>query len=168
MKHTIFLLIICGFILGVGQQRISSAAAENAGKSRRGLITTGACPLTCRDLGVAEEFCREGRMGNKCSVEDLSQPPGHRSLAWVRRGQSRRRTAAPMPNKAVSLGEVAGEDAPVNDPSRRGLVTTSSCPYTCVEAGIPQGFCRESRAGNSCQVEDLRQPPGHRSMIRLP
>ena len=52
--------------------------------------------------------------------------------------------------------------------TRRGLVTSTICPYSCADAGIPREHCRERRIGTTCQVEDLRQVPGHRSMVRLP
>ncbi len=48
----------------------------------------------------------------------------------------------------------------------RGLITSTTCPYTCADAGIPEDSCREYREGNTCMVEDLTQPAGHRTLFR--
>ncbi len=172
MKHSIFLLIFTVLLSAVSQFELSTAEAEPAANTtRRGLITTGSCPLTCGDLGVVAEFCRESRIGNKCSVEDLSQPPGHRSVALVpRKSRVARRSSTIIENSTVFSEPEKGlsPNAAVNDPKRRGLVTTSSCPFTCEDAGVPADSCREKQVGSRCTVEDLRQPAGHRSMVRVP
>lgn len=51
--------------------------------------------------------------------------------------------------------------------SRRGLVTSTQCPYSCQTAGLTPDNCREWQVGDKCMVEDLTQAPGHRSMIRV-
>lgn len=128
----------------------SASAQEQASGAKRGLITSGPCPLRCEDLKVPRKFCKETRYGTTCQVEDLSQPAGHRSMARV-----------PLKN----YKEWSSKTEKNMKMKRRGLVTTAPCPYTCKDAGVPQKFCRESKAGNQCQVEDLSQVPGHRSMI---
>lgn len=122
----------------------SSAQAE-----QRGLVTSGTCPLTCKRLAVPSEVCREWQAGERCFVEDLSQPPGHRSVALVR--------------PSMQVAATSNQDS-----ERRGLVTSAACPFTCKDAGVPKEYCRESKVGSMCQVEDLSQAPGHRSMIRVP
>ena len=48
----------------------------------------------------------------------------------------------------------------------RGLITSTTCPYSCADAGIAAENCREFREGNTCMVEDLTQPAGHRTLFR--
>ena len=52
--------------------------------------------------------------------------------------------------------------------NRRGLITSSTCPFTCGDLGLKPESCREWEAGDSCFVEDLSQAPGHRSLMRVP
>ena len=147
--------IIIGIILALSL--VSTAVAEEQTtpkEKRRGLITSGACPLGCKDFNLPANLCREFRSGDKCSVEDFSQPPGHRSMIRVRDSQYKK-----------SWSE---KDKQSLKMKRRGLITTASCPYTCKDAGAPKGLCRESRSGDLCRVEDFSQVPGHRSMIRVP
>ncbi len=127
------------------------SAQEQQG--RRGLITTSACPYSCRDAGIPKDQCRESRSGDACEVEDFSQPPGHRSV--VRVNASAFLQAEPKPANAAQSDNI----------ERRGLVTSSSCPYTCSIAGISAQSCREWRNGDTCYVEDLLQAPGHRSRV---
>lgn len=56
----------------------------------------------------------------------------------------------------------------VAESNRRGLITSSSCPFTCSDLGLKADRCREWEAGDSCFVEDLSQAPGHRSLMRVP
>lgn len=50
--------------------------------------------------------------------------------------------------------------------TKRGLVTSSQCPYSCKDTDIPLEFCRDYQLGTTCRVEDLRMEPGHRTLIR--
>ncbi len=74
---------------------------------------------------------------------------------------SEARSAAPREKETLkSEGAMAS--------GRRGLITSSACPYTCKMAKIPESQCREWQQGAKCMVEDFGQPAGHRSLIRLP
>lgn len=137
----ILALVACAFTA-------SPALAEPEPAARRGLITSAPCPYTCADAKLSSDVCREHRSGDTCQVEDLTQAPGHRSLLRVPAT-----LAAAAPSAAADAG-------------RRGLVTSASCPYGCKEAGLSPEICREHRSGDTCQVEDLSQAPGHRTLIR--
>jgi len=52
--------------------------------------------------------------------------------------------------------------------ARHGLITSTSCPYSCIDAGIPKADCQERVRDNGriCEVEDFRQPAGHRVLFR--
>ncbi len=67
--------------------------------------------------------------------------------------------AALLLTASVALADSAG---------RRGLITSSDCPFTCRDLGLKSDTCREWEAGDSCFVEDLTQAPGHRSLMRVP
>lgn len=126
------------------RQAAATAPTKNAPESgRRGLVTTAPCPYSCKSAGLPAESCREFKDGDKCTVEDFTQPPGHRSLLRL-----------PPANAVLSSG-------------RRGLITSSSCPYDCATANVSAPLCREWTDGEKCYVEDLSQPPGHRSRARL-
>ncbi len=129
---------------------VANAIAEEPEVPGRGLVTTGPCPLTCRELGVPAESCREVQVNaQECEVEDFSQVPGHRSMVRV----------------GKNLITQAEEEAPGTNGNRRGLITSSPCPYSCKIARVPESLCHEWTAGNTCYVEDFSQPPGHRSRI---
>ena len=67
----------------------------------------------------------------------------------------------------VSVGTATAEPGNEASSIRRGLITSASCPYSCRDAGVPAGMCRQIRIGDVCQIEDFTQPPGHRSMVRV-
>ena len=125
-----------------------SAQAE---VNKRGLITSTNCPYTCADAGLTSEFCKEKRIGNTCQIEDLTQPPGHRTMVRVHTF---------TPSEGVHISPKKTE--------QRGLVTTSNCPYDCELARVPSQYCRQWKEGGKCKVEDLRQPAGHRSRVGMP
>lgn len=137
---SILLLLIC-------------AVTDSVAEGRRGLVTTTSCPFTCEDAGLTSDVCKERRVGDKCQVEDMTQAPGHRSMIKV-----------PASKQRASMNQ----EAPAADDSRRGLITSSRCPFTCADLGVPNADCREKQMGDTCQVEDLRQAPGHRSLVRMP
>ena len=128
--------------------------AQESGQetNRRGLITTAPCPYSCREAGIPQDVCRESKDGNVCQVEDLSQPPGHRSLFRVKAAEY-----------AAPIEKAAQPSQPTAD--RHGLITSSACPYDCKIAGVPADLCREWSDAEKCYVEDLSQPPGHRSRV---
>ena len=150
MKKSL-LLIICVMTL------VSSALAQSE-QGKRGLITTAACPYSCKDAGIEQSQCRESKSGDTCEVEDLSQPPGHRSLV-------RLNAASTMANTAAEQSSNTSNSAELSKTTRRGLVTSSVCPYNCRMARIPENSCRQWQEGDKCFVEDLNQPPGHRSRV---
>ena len=127
-------------------------AAAKAEDKRRGLVTSTQCPYTCSDARIPAEDCRERQRGGVCEVEDLRQAPGHRTLYRTR---------------GAAAG-AAARAAERRSPNARGLVTSAACPYSCRDARIPADSCREWQAGDRCFVEDLRQAPGHRTLMRVP
>lgn len=132
---------------------VSGAAAQNrTSSSRRGLITTAACPFGCKDLKLSPDQCRETRAGDLCQVEDFTQPAGHQSMARVAKSES------------ISRSVEQSKDGTRG----RGLVTSSSCPYSCKTAKVAAEQCREWTDGEKCYVEDLGQPAGHRSRVKAP
>lgn len=155
---------------------ILSSGSVQAEQSRRGLVTSGLCPLSCEDLAVPSSSCKEWTVGQKCFVEDMRSPAGHRSVAIVPgkvRGVTLPKMGIENPQKrvessddVVSMNSGSAGSGSMNS-DRRGLVTTSSCPYSCADAGVPKADCRSYQTGTSCSVEDLRQGPGHRSMLRV-
>lgn len=162
MKH----LMIVLFLIIISS---NSAVAESA---RRGLVTSGLCPLSCEDLGVPLNSCKEWSAGQKCFVEDMRSPAGHRSVAIVSpiKGAAvlpKSEIKKPLEDSTMSTTEDSSNNLASIDDSRRGLITSSSCPYTCLQAGVPAQDCRESKTGSTCSVEDLRQAPGHRSLLRV-
>jgi len=135
----------------------TALAEESSGQSaisRRGLVTSSSCPFSCLDLGLSADKCRQWTSGSKCYVEDYTQPAGHRSMVRVKPEQY----IAPSSKK----------QSPRSALNRRGLVTSSRCPYDCRHTGLTKDLCREWRAGNTCYTEDFTQVPGHRTMIRVP
>lgn len=126
--------------------------------SRRGLVTSSDCPYGCKDAGLSAADCTERKVGDTCQIEDFTQPPGHRSMVRVNRGDF---TASDQQVSRSSSTTLAVDEG------RRGLITSTSCPYTCRDAGLSDQVCRESRVGNTCRVEDLTQPPGHRTLVRV-
>lgn len=70
----------------------------------------------------------------------------------------------------VLFGIVPGvvrENCLAEEVVRHGLITSAACPYTCSDAHVSKGDCRQWQVGEVCFVEDLLQAPGHRSMFRL-
>lgn len=163
-------LLACLALALLAAQYTAAANAEvSAGSGTRGLVTTAACPLTCEELRVPKDSCRTWQSGNDCSVEDLSQAPGHRTLFRVPNSMpvgypSQAVNQRTPEGTLVNLSEAQGK-AQLNS---RGLVTTAACPYSCRQARLPKDACREWQEGGLCHVEDLSQPPGHRSMFRVP
>lgn len=137
----------------------NSASAEEA---RRGLITSTSCPYTCKDAGIPAADCRERRQGDRCEVEDLRQAPGHRTLYRDKAGAGR--AAASTENARGSIAPIAPT---VPASGQRGLITSSSCPYDCAMAGVPAAYCRAWESDGRCNVEDLRQAPGHRTLLQV-
>lgn len=149
MKKAFMLCLIVVSVHGLSDAQVQ----ESNGTARRGLVTTGSCPYSCKIAGLAAEQCREWTDGATCSVEDFTQPAGHRSMFRV---------------KAVNALEVLPKDNRAQlGTERRGLVTSSNCPYTCKMANLPADQCREWTDGQMCYVEDFSQPPGHRSRVGL-
>ncbi len=135
---------------------VSFAHSESPG-SRRGLVTTANCPYTCAEAGLSSQNCVERKVGNKCQIEDFTQPAGHRSMARVNREEAR----------SSNVNSRAKQTTLMVEPGRRGLITSTNCPYTCKDAGLQKNVCQESRVGNTCRIEDFTQPPGHRTLVRL-
>ena len=54
-----------------------------------------------------------------------------------------------------------------SEPNRRGLITSSNCPFSCLDLGLKSDNCRQWTSGSKCYVEDYTQPAGHRSMFRV-
>ncbi|MCB0336899.1 MAG: hypothetical protein KDD62_11365, partial [Bdellovibrionales bacterium] len=146
---------------------VPDAEPSSTQAMRRGLVTSAPCPLSCKDLGVPQEQCRSWQQGDRCLVEDLGQPAGHRSMARVRPGEyADSRSAAPRQAGASSSG-AAWPSVAAGD-GRRGLVTSSTCPYTCKMARVPAEMCREWKQGDVCMIEDFGQVPGHRTRVAIP
>ncbi len=149
--------------------------AEGARSGPRGMITSSRCPLSCADLALPEGFCRSWRAGDVCYVEDYTQPPGHRSMIRLpptsqKPGQTSSKRRSSLSGMASGQG-ISGQRGRMENQTsdkRRGFVTSTSCPFSCRDAKIPQEHCRERRVGNRCEVEDLRLGAGHQSMIRIP
>jgi hypothetical protein len=156
--------------------RVSSSTTvpnktTQAGKRKgpRGMITSSSCPLSCADFSLPEGFCRAWRAGNVCYVEDFTQPPGHRSMIRLPpSSQNGRGRTSSLGSSSVQGRSARARMANGAADKRRGFVTSTSCPYTCGDAKIPEEHCRERRVGNRCEVEDLRLGAGHQSMIRIP
>lgn len=51
---------------------------------------------------------------------------------------------------------------------RRGLITTSLCPYNCKSEGLSSESCRSWEEYGRCFVEDFTQAPGHRTRVEIP
>ncbi len=132
---------------------LSLTAPAEAQDGRRGLITSSSCPYTCEDAKVPAESCRERQRGGVCEVEDLRQAPGHRTVYRFAGKQDA------LPAKATP--------AAARQDGRRGLITSGNCPFDCGMAKIPEADCRAWQEGDRCQVEDLRQAPGHRTLYRI-
>lgn len=135
-------------------------------ESRRGFITSSRCPFTCKDAAVPESDCRESRRGDICDVEDLRQPPGHRTVF---------RTRVPIVKApSVDANEVdsqpsfqdRSQEIDASKTATRGLITSGACPLDCKSINIPQEYCREWRTGDRCYVEDLSQAAGHRTLFK--
>lgn len=158
--------------------------AEGAPARKRGLVITAACPYSCKMAGVPASSCREWDAGETCYVEDLSQPPGHRNLILLPEGMRLpASSAAPSHGRmrrdgqgtwiSVSAADLAppragSGSAPPAAGGKRGLVTSSPCPFSCRSAGLRTADCREWTDGDRCYVEDLNQAPGHRSLLPVP
>lgn len=127
-----------------------AADAEAPKGERRGLITTASCPYTCQMAGVSTNVCKEWRAGDTCYVEDLSQAPGHRSVVRIPGGRDQASDERLRPKASLN---------------KRGLITSSSCPYDCARARVSPEFCREWQADGLCYVEDFTQAPGHRARM---
>lgn len=186
-KLSLTAMLVIGSALHSG---VTSASAEgvaqtsgSAESSRRGLVTSAACPFTCEDARVPREFCRERSNGVHCEVEDLSQPPGHRSMIRIPASAVTPVDGAPVDGAPVdgapqpvgsslvgssSVGSDSAARPAESAANRRGLVTSAACPYSCALAKLPSDLCREWSSGDKCFVEDFTQAPGHRSMIRIP
>jgi hypothetical protein len=170
MKTYHFSALAC-FALCFGLSSVS-ARAEDA--PARGLVTSAACPYSCRDAGLPKESCRERRRGSVCEVEDLTQAPGHRTMMRLP-GAASRQKAEPRGQLRTwrdTNGTWAAIPASMSgaapQPGQRGLITSANCPYSCKQAGLSPEVCRERRSGNVCEVEDLTQAPGHRTLFRMP
>lgn len=167
------------FLLPVqSMSQVTEGSKVQSSKAQRGLITSGACPLSCADLGVPQKSCRSWTQYGRCFVEDTRLPPGHRSLAFtLPPGES----TATRPSKNPSMrrgidgtwisvppAQDDAKHASRKSANKRGLVTSARCPYDCQRAGLSGNTCRAWKEGNTCYVEDLEQSPGHRSLIELP
>lgn len=163
---------LAGPLLVIFAALISSSPVFAKPETARGLVTTATCPFSCRDAGVPVEFCRQSQNGSKCTVEDLRQAPGHRTMY---RMNSSTKATADLQKKEWrdSNGTWAnipaeGAATATNKPKsgERGMVTSAKCPYDCQMAGLASDICRQWRSGSTCHVEDLTQAPGHRTMYR--
>lgn len=96
-------------------------------------VRSGACPYSCRTLGIPKRYCRDWKQNGVCFVEDTR--PGSRLPAPPAPAQRR------------------------PDPSARGYIESRPCPYNCASAGVPREFCRDWREHGMCYVEDVRRPP---------
>lgn len=126
-----------------------------------GLVTSAPCPYSCMDEGLTKDVCRERQLGTICEVEDLTQAPGHRSMIRVPKADVDNMSAPQRLEHSLEHSS-----APM--PGRRGLVTSSHCPYSCKDAGLTVSECQEMQVGDVCQIEDFTQAPGHRSLVRVP
>ncbi len=139
--------------------------------SKRGFITSSSCPLSCADAGVAKNQCKSWREGNKCMVEDFSRAPGHQSVlkffSAKRQLQNKKRSFRGIDGTWITLTKAEANNRKSTPLFKHGMVTSSPCPFNCAMAGISKKYCREKKVGNTCQVEDLRQPPGHQSLISV-
>ena len=77
-------------------------------------------------------------------------------------GLSRLIFAVAMVSPSLASEVLAAEPAL----GKRGLITSSECPFGCRDLGLSRESCREWEAGDLCYVEDLLQAPGHRSMMK--
>jgi len=133
-------------------------------KKRRGLVTSSTCPFDCRNLNLSSDLCREWQSGDKCFVEDFTQVPGHRSMIRVPTSAFIAPTqTSSFQKKNQSRARMARPEA-----SRKGMITSAECPYSCESAGVPSSLCQDWSDGVKCYVEDFTQVAGHRSMVRIP
>lgn len=176
--NSFFLALVCG-IVGLALGMPGQAGAEQV---KRGLITSAECPYSCISAGLPADTCRDWRKFDRCFVEDLTQAPGHRTLARLPQGSA---PAAPQagsksyrdPNQTGTWVKIpktdfrpqdSGGNAQLRADGPRGLVTSAACPYSCKAANLSPDVCREWRTADTCYVEDLTQAPGHRTLARLP
>ncbi len=50
---------------------------------------------------------------------------------------------------------------------KRGLITSSTCPYSCKDEGLSKKECKDWQKGTRCYVEDYTQAPGHRTRVAV-
>jgi len=146
----------------------STSEAEGG---KRGFVTTSTCPYSCKDAGVPATYCKTWKRGRNCSVEDLRKGPGHQSVikffSAKRQLNNKKRSFRGIDGTWITLNRKEARSRKKGALFKNGMVTSASCPFNCKIAGISPEFCREKRIGNTCQVEDLRQPPGHQSMVSV-
>lgn len=161
-RFSLTLLVI--FILSFGAH--AEEKKSDFLKKRRGLVTSSKCPFDCRNLNLASDLCREWESGDTCYVEDYTQVPGHRSMIRVPTSAF----SAPTKSSSVSQQQASEQRGRMARPeaSRKGMITSAQCPYSCKSAGVPENLCQDWSDGVKCYVEDFTQVPGHRSMIRIP
>lgn len=156
-------VVVCVFTLSAHAEEKSDFL-----KKRRGLITSSTCPFNCRNLNLPSNLCKDWQSGNTCYVEDFTQVPGHRSMIRIPTEAFMSDDAPPtkpVEPQSQSRGRMKSSS---QQGSRRGLVTSAQCPYSCRNVGVSKNLCREWSEGTKCFVEDLTQVPGHRSLIRVP
>ncbi len=140
-------------------------------KNKRGFVTTSACPYSCSDAGVPKSHCKTFRRGKSCSVEDLRKAPGHQSVIKLfsakRQLSNRKRSFRGIDGTWITLNKKELDSRKKGPIFKNGMITSAPCPFDCKIAGISKAYCREKKLGNTCQVEDLRQPPGHQSLVHV-
>jgi len=140
-------------------------------KNKRGFVTTAACPYSCSDAGVPKSHCKTWRRGSSCSVEDLRKGPGHQSVikffSAKRQLTNRKRSFRGIDGTWITLSKKENDSRKKGPIFKNGMITSAPCPFDCRIAGISKAYCREKKVGNTCQVEDLRQPPGHQSLVHV-
>ncbi len=97
------------------------------------------------------------------TVEDLTQPAGVQTLVRVPKNQVVQNEPSALVT-SIGTGREVGAAKNVG----RGFITSSTCPFSCAQAGVPKDFCVERQNGNSCEVEDMRQGPGFQTLMRVP
>ncbi len=159
-----------GFLACAVSTSILLLSEQVLADSRRGLVTSGSCPLTCNDLRIPAADCKERTVGTECQVEDLRQPAGFQTVVQVGSGANKASVGLPgqmsggLPAKTVSSQNAAA----TRESGQRGLVTSSNCPLSCGDLAVPSHQCEERALGSSCEVEDFRYGPGHQTLIRVP
>jgi len=138
--------------------------------AKRGLVTSARCPFTCEMAKIDQSNCRQWQTGDDCHVEDLTQAPGHRSVAFVKEANlpGKKQPQSRMRRDATGTWIDVSSSASATAINTNGLVTSAQCPFSCADEGLSAEQCREWNMGDVCFVEDLTQAPGHRSMLRVP